>query len=107
MLSQMLVDREVSSLHFAMTSQEVSKIKHRVHRNRQPPFLSLTKFLAFFIPLSVFSSVLQVLAGANHNFLLTERRRHYLRYMGGLSYFEVGVRAKLYGGARPQVGGVA
>ncbi|KAG2454858.1 hypothetical protein HYH02_000689 [Chlamydomonas schloesseri] len=31
----------------------------------------------------------QWLAGANHNFLLTERRRHYLRYCGGLTYFEV------------------
>ncbi len=31
----------------------------------------------------------QVLAGANHNFLLTERRRHYLRYLGGLTFFEV------------------
>ncbi|KAL6753525.1 iron-containing redox enzyme-domain containing protein [Haematococcus lacustris] len=31
----------------------------------------------------------QVLAGANHNFLLTERRRHYLRYAAGLSFFEI------------------
>ncbi|GLC68792.1 hypothetical protein PLESTF_000737200 [Pleodorina starrii] len=31
----------------------------------------------------------QWLASANHNFLLTERRRHYLRYLGGLTYFEV------------------
>jgi hypothetical protein len=31
----------------------------------------------------------QVLAGANHNFLLTERKRHFLRYNGGLTYFEV------------------
>ncbi|PNH01750.1 hypothetical protein TSOC_012330, partial [Tetrabaena socialis] len=31
----------------------------------------------------------QWLAGANHNFLLTERRRHYLRYLGGLTFFEV------------------
>ena len=31
----------------------------------------------------------QALASANHNFLLTERRRHYLRYNGGLTYFEV------------------
>lgn len=31
----------------------------------------------------------QALASANHNFLLTERRRHYLRYHGGLTYFEV------------------
>jgi hypothetical protein len=29
------------------------------------------------------------LAGANHNFLLTERRRNYLRYSGGLSFFEI------------------
>ena len=31
----------------------------------------------------------QCLASANHNFLLTERRRHYLRYNGGLTFFEV------------------
>jgi Iron-containing redox enzyme len=31
----------------------------------------------------------QVLAGINHNFLLTERKRHFLRYNGGLTYFEV------------------
>jgi hypothetical protein len=31
----------------------------------------------------------QVLASANHNFLLTECKRHYLRYNGGLTYFEV------------------
>ncbi|AFY82909.1 iron-containing redox enzyme family protein [Oscillatoria acuminata] len=31
----------------------------------------------------------QVLCGINHNFLLTERKRHFLRYNGGLTYFEV------------------
>lgn len=31
----------------------------------------------------------EVLACANHNFLLTERKRHFLRYNGGLTYFEV------------------
>ncbi len=31
----------------------------------------------------------QSLASMNHNFLLTERRRHYLRYAGGLTFFEV------------------
>ncbi|MFB2771529.1 iron-containing redox enzyme family protein [Pelatocladus sp. BLCC-F211] len=31
----------------------------------------------------------QVLACANHNFLMTECKRHYLRYAGGLTYFEV------------------
>lgn len=31
----------------------------------------------------------EVLACANHNFCLTEQRRHYLRYSGGLTYFEV------------------
>lgn len=31
----------------------------------------------------------QSLASINHNFLLTERRRHYLRYAGGLTFFEV------------------
>ena len=31
----------------------------------------------------------QSLASMNHNFLLTERRRHYLRYNGGLTFFEV------------------
>lgn len=31
----------------------------------------------------------QVLAGINHNFLLTERKRHFLRYNGGLTYFEI------------------
>lgn len=31
----------------------------------------------------------EVLAGINHNFLLTERKRYFLRYSGGLTYFEV------------------
>lgn len=31
----------------------------------------------------------EVLACANHNFLLTERKRYFLRYNGGLTYFEV------------------
>ncbi|MBF2008990.1 MAG: iron-containing redox enzyme family protein [Chlorogloeopsis fritschii C42_A2020_084] len=31
----------------------------------------------------------EVLACANHNFLLTECKRHFLRYSGGLTYFEV------------------
>ena len=31
----------------------------------------------------------QVLASINHNFLLTECKRHFLRYNGGLTYFEV------------------
>ncbi len=31
----------------------------------------------------------QLLASVNHNFLLTERKRHFLRYNGGLTYFEI------------------
>lgn len=31
----------------------------------------------------------EVLASINHNFLLTECKRHFLRYNGGLAYFEV------------------
>ena len=31
----------------------------------------------------------QALATTNHNFLLTECKRHFLRYNGGLAYFEV------------------
>ncbi len=31
----------------------------------------------------------EVLVGANHNFLVTERKRYFLRYSGGLTYFEV------------------
>ncbi|HEY9659547.1 MAG TPA: iron-containing redox enzyme family protein [Allocoleopsis sp.] len=31
----------------------------------------------------------EVLAGINHNFLLTERKRYFLRYNGGLTYFEI------------------
>jgi hypothetical protein len=31
----------------------------------------------------------EVLASTNHNFLLTERKRYFLRYCGGLTYFEV------------------
>ena len=31
----------------------------------------------------------QVFASINHNFLLTECKRHFLRYNGGLAYFEV------------------
>lgn len=32
---------------------------------------------------------MQVLADINHNFYITNRRRHYLVYMGGLTLFEV------------------
>lgn len=31
----------------------------------------------------------EILASINHNFLLTERKRHFLRYNGGLTYFEI------------------
>lgn len=31
----------------------------------------------------------QVLASINHNFLLTERKKYFLRYNGGLTYFEI------------------
>lgn len=31
----------------------------------------------------------QVLASINHNFLLTQRKRHILRYLGGFTYFEI------------------
>jgi Iron-containing redox enzyme len=31
----------------------------------------------------------EVLASINHNFLLTERKQHFLRYNGGLAYFEI------------------
>ena len=31
----------------------------------------------------------ELLACINHNFLLTERKRHFLRYNGGLTYFEI------------------
>jgi hypothetical protein len=31
----------------------------------------------------------EVLASANHNFLLTECKRYFLRYCGGLTYFEI------------------
>lgn len=31
----------------------------------------------------------QWLAGSNQNFLITERRRHYLRYAGALTFFEI------------------
>ncbi|MHC5599598.1 MAG: iron-containing redox enzyme family protein [Nostoc sp.] len=31
----------------------------------------------------------EVLASTNHNFLVTERKRYFLRYSGGLTYFEV------------------
>ncbi len=33
----------------------------------------------------------EVLAGINHSFLLTERKRHFLRYIGGLLYTEISV----------------
>ena len=39
----------------------------------------------------------QSMAAMNHNFLLTERRRHYLRYLGGLTFFEVGMPHKSAG----------
>jgi hypothetical protein len=31
----------------------------------------------------------QWLAASNQNFLITERRRHYLRYAGALTFFEI------------------
>lgn len=31
----------------------------------------------------------EVIAAINHNFLLTERKRYFLRYNGGLTYFEI------------------
>lgn len=31
----------------------------------------------------------QVLASINHNFLLTQRKRHFLRYIGGFTFFEI------------------
>lgn len=31
----------------------------------------------------------QVLASINHNFLLTQRKRYFLRYVGGFTYFEI------------------
>jgi Iron-containing redox enzyme len=31
----------------------------------------------------------QVLACINHNFFLTQRKRHFLRYIGGFTYFEI------------------
>lgn len=31
----------------------------------------------------------QALANSNNSFLLTERRRHYLRYLGALAFFEI------------------
>jgi Iron-containing redox enzyme len=31
----------------------------------------------------------QVLASINHNFLLTQRKRNFLRYIGGFTYFEI------------------
>lgn len=31
----------------------------------------------------------EVIASANHNFLLTQRKRYFLRYNGGLTYFEI------------------
>ena len=34
-----------------------------------------------------------VLAGINHSFLLSERKRHFLRYIGGLLYTEISVPA--------------
>lgn len=41
-------------------------------------------------PETYFNSVpWEVLACINHNFLLTERKRHFLRYNGGLTYFEI------------------
>ena len=35
----------------------------------------------------------QVMAGINHSFLLSERKRHFLRYIGGLLYTEISVPA--------------
>jgi hypothetical protein len=35
----------------------------------------------------------EVLAGINHSFLLSERKRFYLRYVGGLLYTEISVPA--------------
>ena len=45
-------------------------------------------------PEAYFESVpWQVLAGINHSFLLSERKRYFLRYIGGLLYTEISVPA--------------
>ena len=45
-------------------------------------------------PEAYFNSVpWPVLAGINHSFLLSERKRHFLRYVGGLLYTEISVPA--------------
>jgi len=50
----------------------------------------LTEFGMHTQPESYFDLVpWEVLAAANHNFLVTERKRYFLRYNGGLTYFEV------------------
>jgi hypothetical protein len=42
------------------------------------------------VPESYFELVpWEILAAINHNFLLTECKRHFLRYNGGLTYFEI------------------
>ena len=49
----------------------------------------------------------QSLAAMNHNFLLTERRRHYLRYAGGLTFFEVRFGVRVSSAAGPGSGSKA
>lgn len=48
----------------------------------------------------------EVLASINHNFVMTERKRYFLRYNGGLTYFEVAGPAtyKNYLAAAPRLG---
>jgi len=53
-----------------------AKMMAELHLNTQPEgYLDLAPW--------------QLLASINHNFLLTECKRHFLRYNGGLTYFEV------------------
>jgi hypothetical protein len=48
----------------------------------------------------------EVLAGINHSFLLSDRKRHFLRYVGGLLYTEVSVPSafRAYSAAATRLG---
>jgi Iron-containing redox enzyme len=63
----------------------------RLHRKHSTFFAKMMEELGLHTEPEAYFDLVpwEVLASINQNFLLTERKRHFLRYNGGLAYFEV------------------
>lgn len=63
----------------------------RFHRKHSTFFAKMLEELGLHTEPEAYFDIVpwEVLASINQNFLLTERKRHFLRYNGGLAYFEV------------------